>query len=118
QCDKSEEDGNGKRRRHQSEHSITWMRSPNDIVNEKEMKWRCQRCGRPNRALTYELPLKNEWKNGEDSSEAEVQKKRKTSLFTFDMSEMPGVLEQDGGAKRNTREQIERKDLRQTEQQH
>ena len=53
--------------------------------------------------------MKNKWENGENGGERQVPKNRNAGMFLFEMSKVPGVLEQDGGTERDTGEQVERK---------
>ena len=66
------------------------------------MQRRSQRRACPHRALASELPMKNKWENGENRCEPEIPKKWKVRLFLLETSEMPDVLEQNGGPECNT----------------
>ena len=85
------------------------MRRANNVVSEKEMKRRSQCRAHPNSALASELAMKNKWENCENRGEPEIPKNWNTGLFLFEMSEVPGVLEKDGGTERDAGKQIERK---------
>src|SRR5207249_8885519 len=92
------------------------MRRANNVVNEIEMKRRCQCRTPPNSALASELAMKNKWENCENRAEPEVPKNRNAGLFFFEMSKVPGVFEQDAGSERDAGEQIERKYFGKTQQ--
>jgi hypothetical protein len=50
------------------------MGRADNVVDEIEMKRRCQSRARPKGTLASELAMKNKWKNCEDGSETEIPK--------------------------------------------
>ena len=92
------------------------MHRADNVVNEIEMKRRCQSRARPDGTLASELATKNKWENCENGGETEIPKNWNAGVFLFEMGEMPGVFEQDGGTERDAGEQIERKYFGEAEQ--
>src|SRR5882724_2555887 len=93
------------------------MRRANNVVNEIEMKRRCQCRARPNGALAGELAMKNKWENCENGGEPEIPKNRNAGAFLFEITQVPGVLEQEGGTERDTSKQVEGKYFGEAQQQ-
>src|SRR3977135_3014711 len=94
------------------------MSRANDVVDEAEVKRRSQCRARPDNTFASELAMKNKWENRESRGETEIPKNRNVGVFLFEMTQMPGVFEQDGGTERDAGEQIERKYFGEPEQQY
>ena len=60
--------------------------------------------------------MRNKWENRENRGETEIPKNWNACVFLFEMGEMPGVFEQDGGTEPDAGEQIERKYFGEAEQ--
>ena len=80
------------------------MCDSNHFVNQIKMERCSQRRARPHRAFASELPMKNKRENGENRCEPQIPKKWSVRFFFLEMSEMPNVLEQNGGPERDTGE--------------
>src|SRR5438045_5861458 len=79
------------------------MGRANNVVNEVKVQRRGQGRACPDSAFASELAMKNKWEDRENRREAEIPKNWNAGVFLLEMTQMPGVFEQDGGDRKSTR---------------